>query len=76
METGSCEPLEIGMFEVSPVEPAAVTVLPDTEKHVYDARSGKELPRDLVRRGREAEIEEMRRHGVFEEVRVAESRGK
>ncbi|CAK0814821.1 unnamed protein product, partial [Prorocentrum cordatum] len=75
-EIESCEPLEIGMFEVSPVEPAAITVLPDTEKHVYDARSGKELPRDLVRRGREAEIEEMRRHGVFEEVRVAESRGK
>ncbi|CAK0818942.1 unnamed protein product, partial [Prorocentrum cordatum] len=75
-EIESCEPLEIGMFEVSPVEPSAITVLPDTEKHVYDARSGKELPRDLVRRGREAEIEEMRRHGVFEEVRVAESRGK
>ncbi|CAK0902772.1 unnamed protein product [Prorocentrum cordatum] len=75
-EIESCEPLEIGMFEVSPVEPAAITVLPDAEKHVYDARSGKELPRDLVRRGREAEIEEMRRHGVFEEVRVAESRGK
>ncbi|CAK0873076.1 unnamed protein product [Prorocentrum cordatum] len=75
-EIESCEPLEIGMFEVSPVEPSAITVLPDTEKHVCDARSGKELPRDLVRRGREAEIEEMRRHGVFEEVRVAESRGK
>ncbi|CAK0873283.1 unnamed protein product, partial [Prorocentrum cordatum] len=75
-EIESCEPLEIGMFEVGSVEPSAITVLPDAEKHVYDARSGKELPRDLVRRGREAEIEEMRRHGVFEEVRVAESRGK
>ena len=63
-------------FEVDPGGPTAITVLPDTEKHVYDARSGKELPRDLVRKGRETEIEELRQHGVFEEVQASESQGK
>ena len=46
------------------------------ESVVYDSRSGLELDRDLVRRGRETELEEMRRHGVFEEVRPAVARGK
>ena len=46
------------------------------ETVVYDANTGKELPLDLVRKGRETEYEEMKRHGVFEEVPVSAARGK
>ena len=46
------------------------------EAAVYDGHTGKEVNKDSVRKGRETEMEEIQRHGVYEEVKLCYARGR
>ncbi len=73
------EPLaNSGVLEINGLEAAADRsgdgLVP--ESHVYDARSGKELDLELVRLGRIMELEQMKRHNVYQEIAPNEAQGR